>query len=371
VSEPQKVGEVLERIGGRGYISAWARRMQRNHRRNWRLNGLRPKGRGYDWARTLIAEKLLEYVTLHDIESEEAEAAASGAVEVRMAELAAAVGCNERIARREIARLEAHGCLKRIGERDSLGRLKSGRAGTMLHIYRDALTSRVLGRLHRFEGAKTATTAQLALPLKRTVDVPPDIQASIDRMAALAAARAAGDASKKAKTVDNSVHNFFDKNADPSPSHTLLQPSRNTPSALAVASGEGGLRRRETKFAKFVQRPDLKSLQNDWRGCEEADRIATETLSDALRKRLHRHLRLCCWYRGLGITETRRVLGAVGWTASSIGKASKRKYFLHDAIGWVMTQPADKLRDATASWNRMLGRARVGFAREPKSQVKI
>ncbi len=358
------VGKVLEKIEGRGFATRWARRMQKHSRQNWRRNGLRPRGRGYDWARTLIAEKLLELVTLGQLEDgggdaddngsgsdiQQRQAAASGQVELKMAELAAAVGCHVRIAQREVARLESMGCLAR----DKTGRGR-GR-GTVLHIYHKPLAARVLGRLHRFEQAKTGTSPQLSLPLTREVQIPPDIQASIDRMAKIALVR-------RGETVDNSVEKNLAGKGDPSSSHTLLQPSRNTPSALAVASGEGGLRRREIKFAKIVQRPDLKSLELDWRECEFTDKASREMLSEPLRRRLSRHLRLCCWYRGLGLVETRRVMGAVGWTAASIGKASKRKYLLHDAIGWIMASKTDELRTATASWTRTLGRVQSGFGK--------
>ena len=188
-------GKVLEKIQGRGYASKWARRMQRHSRQNWRRNGLRPRGRGYDWARTLIAEKILELAgrggdaneagTTGDVGA----AAARGVVEVKMAELAAAVGCCVRIAFREVARLESMGCLRRQGTGRGRGR------GTVLHVYHEPLAARVLGRLHRFEGAKTGRSPQLALPLKRVVEVPAEIQAVIDRMAKLAAARPAGGAS--------------------------------------------------------------------------------------------------------------------------------------------------------------------------------
>ncbi|MGC2411112.1 MAG: hypothetical protein WA459_00215 [Stellaceae bacterium] len=364
-------GKVLEKIQGRGPISRWARRMQKHSRQNWRRNGLRPRGRGYDWARTLIAEKILELATLSELdgsealatqgELEEKRAAASVAVEVKMAELAAAVGCHVRIARREVARLESMGCLRRAERAGGRGR------ATVLHVYHTALASRVLGRLHRFEGAKTGRGPQLSLPLKRTVEVPAEIQATIDRMAAIAAARGR---SEGAKPVDNSVQKNLVGNSDPSSSHTLHQPRRTSPSALAGASGEGGLRRREIKFAKIVQRPDLQTLHRDWRECDLLDRSSKETLSEPLRRRLNRHLRLCCWYRGLGLVETRRVTGAVGWTAASIGKASKRKYLLIDAIGWVMASKPDALRQATASWTRTLGRVRSGFEHGPGSQVK-
>lgn len=356
-------GKVLEKIQGRGFANAWARRIAKAHRRNWRHSGLRPRGRGYDWARTLIAEKLLELATLGTMEAlDEPEmgqeaTAASVVVEVKMVELAAAVGCHDRIARREVARLESMGCLRRENSRGGRGR------GTVLHIYHKALASRVLGRLHRFDEAKTqGRGGQMPLPLKRVAEIPPDIQAIVERMAKLALER-------KAKTVDKPVQKFFSEKVDPSPSHTLPQPSRNTPSALAVASGEGGLRRSETKFAKFVSRPDLAAIHRDWRECDFIDRSSKEALSEPFRRRLNRHLRLCCWYRGLGLVETRRVMGAVGWTCAGIGKASKRKYLLLDAIGWVMASKPDELRQATASWSRMLGRARAGFERAGR-QVK-
>ena len=372
-------GKVLEKIQGRGFMTRWARRMQKASRRNWRQNGSRPRGRGYDWARTLIAEKLLELATLGELENVDGglpttgDAAASVVVEVKMAELAAAVGCCRRIATLEVARLETMGCLRRENSRGGRGR------GTVLHVYHKPLASRVLGRLHRFEQAKTqGRGGQMPLPLKRVAEIPSDIQATIDRMQKLAAARASasgqggvttgrelppGRPTEKAKTVDKSVQKFLSGKVDPSPSHTLPQPSRNTPSALAVASGEGPLRGSETKLAKIVQRPDLAAIHRDWRECDRTDRASKETLSEPLRRRLNRHLRLCCWYRGLGLVETRRVMGAVGWTCAGIGKASKRKYLILDAIGWVMASKADELRQATASWSRMLGRARAGFER--------
>jgi len=338
--------------GSGAFASRFARRLAKRSRRNWRHNGLRPRGRGYDWARTLIAERILELASLAQLEEDPGADtdAAGAAIAVVMGELAAEVGCHERIAQREVARLESVGCLRR--EIRAGGR---GLRGTVLHVCHAALEARVLARLHRNEEAKTGSAPQLALPLKKPVPVPADIQAIVDRMAKLKAAR---DAQK----------NLVQK-GDPSSPLILPTNPETAPSALPSVASEGALRGRETKISKFAGPPDLKTLGLDWRACQAIDRGAKGMLSEPLRRRLNRHLRLCCWYRGLDKRATRRVTGAVGWTAVAIGKASKRKYFLLDAIGWVMASKPDELREATASWHRMLGRARAGFGRrnEPAS----
>jgi len=92
------VGKVIDRKGmvkaGR-FVSRWARRMARASRMNWRRNDLRPLGRGYDWARTLVAEELLRRCNAADHSS-----APFITLEVKAAELAGAVRCCVRIVRR-------------------------------------------------------------------------------------------------------------------------------------------------------------------------------------------------------------------------------------------------------------------------------
>ena len=363
--------DVFRRIKGgkrpqldRSFAGRFARRLARKQRRNWRENDLRPRGRGYDWARTLIAEELLK------------RAGDSGLIESTIKELCGAIRCSDRIARLEIARLCSidgfgrpaagqEACAMKLPRRSGPG------SGIRLAINRVELARRVIGRLKRASLSVRPRGRQLSLPLEEKVMIPAEIQQTVDRIAALAAARAKTPAigEQRAKIARDPANLASRRIADPFP-HTP-QSQKYTPSEPAVAGLDRSASRPGTEIPRRVpirmERPDRNWLRTDWLEIAELDRSESETLSEKHRRRLMRHLRLACWNRGLDQVRTRHVAGAIGWEAQRMRKATSRKYLIIAGISWVMTSSPAELRGATAHFLGMVKVVReLGSGPDPR-----
>lgn len=350
--------DVVRRVAGgkrpgldRSFAGRFARRLARKQRRNWRENDLRPRGRGYDWARTLVAEELLK------------RAPDSGLVSTTIPELAGVVRCSHRIARIELARLCAidgfgapagaqNACVVKLAARSGRG------GGLTLVVNRPELARRVLGRLKRNSLNLRPRGRQMTLPLEEKPIIPADIQESIDRIARAAAARtrASEQGESMAKRAASPANAASGTKPDPFP-HTP-QSQKYTPSEPARA---GLLRSASPSGVEIPRsvpvprvRPDRKWLRSDWLEIAELDRTEHETLSETQRRRLMRHLRFACWSRGLDLERTRKVAGAIGWEAQRMRKASSRKYLLIDGIRWVLGSTPAELRGATGHFLGMV-----------------
>jgi len=350
--------DVVRRVAGgkrlgldRSFAARFARRLARKQRRNWRENGLRPRGRGYDWARTLVAEELLK------------RGADSGLIRTTIGELAAAVRCSDRVARLEIARLcridgfgrpaePQNACVLRQASRSGPG------GGVVLKVNRDELARRVLGRLKRASLCVRPSGKQLSLPLEEKTVIPAEIQDTIDRIARLAASRrqesAIASSSPPVRPLPADLNSR--RNPDPFPhtpkSRNIHQVS-SPPASLDRSASRPGVKI-ATRGPGLTVRPDKAALRTDWLEIAELDRTESETLSEKHRRRLMRHLRLACWNRGLDQVATRRVAGAIGWEAQRLRKASSRKYLIIDGVRWVLASSPAELRGATAHFLGMV-----------------
>ena len=384
------VGRELEGLRGgrsRGPVARVSRMLLRRQWRNWRHNGGRPRGRGYDWARTLVAEELLAVAqTLgHDGEvrssgrvgrepdgtcthapvspgAVEAWAAAPGKSEwircdLTGVDLKSRVNCDPRSVRREISRLVARGCVRRLDARGGRGK------GLVVEIQPDLLRARVEGRLYRRKDGSTAEQLRFPGPAFQPTIRDPELAAALDSLKATMQKHAAEGRTAGETTVPVARHRFFLSKTDTSPSLSLPQPKALPPSAGEDSGFEkvgfaGG-----NQIANGAPRPTAESLRRHSRFCEALNRKAPQALTESLRRELMRHLRMACWFRGLDPRRTGKICGAAGWTSQSISKASKRKYLLVDATQWVHATPRDRLLKVSNSWVTMLGIAKAGFPR--------
>jgi len=349
---------VVRRVAGgkrpgldRSFAGRFARRLARKQRRNWRENGLRPRGRGYDWARQLIPEELAK------------RADAAGVVHFTSAELAEAIGCAARTVQayvKRLARVDQYGrptsapnaCIRRLEAR-------RGRGGGMVAALNPSAIAELLKWLQTPKSRRFAKASpQLSLPMEETHVIPADIQAIVDRMQQLAAARRGPSPASedRAKRGAAPIQLASRSKSDLFP-HTP-QISEFTPSEPAGAGSNRSASRSGMKIPRSVPalsiRPDRKALRTDWLEIAAIDRSESETLSERHRRRLMRHLRLACWNRGLGQVETRRVVGALGWEAQRLRKATHRKYLLIAGVNWVMTASPAVLRGATGHFLGMV-----------------
>ena len=349
---------VVRRVAGgkrpgldRSFAGRFARRLAKKHRRNWRENGLRPRGRGYDWARQLIPEELLK------------AAAGDGTVTITYAELARRVQCSVRTAMYYVKRLasvdqygrparESNACVRKLARPAGRG------SGIRLALNVTAIAEVLKWLRTRKTRSFAKSSRQLPLFQEKAVEIPAEIQAQIDRLAKLAAARgtirpASEDRAKIAlrpepifsgRKGDLFPHTPTITEITPSESsHELLDRTASPPRVKIANRGPG-----------LSIRPDRKALRDDWLAIAELDRTEREPLSESHRRRLMRHLRLACWNRGLDQARTRHVAGAIGWEAQRMRKASTRKYLIIDGIRWVMASSPAELRGATAHFLGMV-----------------
>jgi hypothetical protein len=367
---------VVRRVAGgkrpgldRSFAGRFARRLARKHRRNWRENNLRPRGRGYDWARQLIPEELARL------------ADGAGFAEISAAELAEKVGCAVRTVRSYVARLcrvNAYGrpasaenaCLAKAPVRRGRG------AALRVKVNFTEIPKLLKWLQMRKEMRFAKPSPQLSLPMEVPAVIPAEIQEIVDRMARLAAARSrirpaseqpAKQAAAPAELADRRKGDLFP--------HTP-QIQERTPSELADASSSRVASRSRANIPRsmpiWTGPPDRKALQTDWIEIAAIDRSEPEPLSERHRRRLMRHLRLACWNRGLDLVQTRRVAGAIGWEAQRLRKASTRKYLIIGGINWVLRASAAELRGAAAHFMGMVKvvRALSGGSDEQPAESK-
>jgi hypothetical protein len=322
----------------RSFAGRFARRIAKKQRRNWRENGLRPRGRGYDWARQLIPEEILK------------AAGADGIVEVSAGELARRVGCAVRTVRyyvRRLASVDQYGrptpsiraCIRLLPAR-------YGRAGGLrIRVNPDEMAG-LLKWLRTPRRARFAQSSrQLPLFQEKPMEIPADIQAQIDRLQAIARARAATHPASeaRAKVAAAPAQPSSRPNGDlfpHTPTITEITPSEPAGAGLIRSASRAGVENSRRVPLPMV-RPDRRWLRQDWLEIREIERSDPEPFSERHRRRLMRHLRLACWARGLDQVETRRVVGAIGWEAQRLRKATTRKYLTIDGIRWVLeTKPA-------------------------------
>ena len=324
-----------------------ARRMLRVQRRNWRQNGLRPRGRGYDWARELIPRELL------------ARAGDDLVARFTVGELARAVKCSERTVftyLRALARVNGDGmrvepmkaCIRKWAAGGGRG------LGSAWYVNVDELEKCLKSLLLRGKRnfAKPSPQMPLFAPPPPTLDK--ETQAIFERLQAKAAARKS-DVERGRSGGENagaSQNRFERRNPDLYP-HTPESEKISSSATLRVV-GSDALRAAGVKSPPPDARPGERPTKADLRG--DRDRIRTlerEVAIEAaehLRRALMRHLRLWCWYRGLTPRQTRRVCGAVGWASQRCSKASKRRYLIWDAIAWVATASERELARSTGHW---------------------
>ena len=321
--------------------------------RNWRHNGGRPRGRGYDWARTLVAEELLAVAQAvpADPSTLWRRADLSGI------DLKSRVNCDPRSVRREISRLVARGCVRRLDARGGRGK------GLVVEIQPDLLRARVEGRLYRRQDGSTAEQLRFPGPAFQPTIRDPELAAALDSLKATMQKHAAEGRTGGETTVPVARLRFFLSKTDTSPSLSLPQPKTLPPSAGEDSGFEkvgfaGG-----NQIANGAPRPTAESLRRHSSFCEALNRAAPQALTEPLRRELMKHLRMACWFRGLDPRRTGKICGAAGWTSQAISKASKRKYLLVDATQWVHATPRDRLLKVSNSWVTMLGIAKAGFPR--------
>jgi len=343
--------DVVRRVAGgkrpaldRSFAGRFARRLAKKHRRNWRENGLRPRGRGYDWARQLIPEEILKAT------------GGDGIAEISGAELARRVGCAVRTVRYYI---------KRLASVDANGRPASGSEacitlatvgqGRGARLRMRVNPSAIAGLLKWLQTRKATRFAnrspQLPLFKGKPMEIPAEIQVQIDRLAALAKQRGAirpqsEERANRSTEVNNS---FFPKKGDLFP-HTPISQKLHQVSS-PPASLDRAAPRSRVEIARRVPpitvRPDRNWLRTDWLEIREIEKSDPEPLSECHRRRLMRHLRFACWSRGLDLARTRHVVGAIGWESQRMRKASSRKYLIIDGVSWVLRCSPAELRGAT------------------------
>jgi hypothetical protein len=335
----------------RSFAGRFARRLAKKQRRNWRENGLRPRGRGYDWARQLIPEEILK------------AAGDNGIAEISAGELARRVGCAVRTVRYYVKRLAAvdqNGrpadpfkcCIRQLAARSGRG------AGLRVAVNVTELAG-LLKWLRTRKAARFAKSSrQLSLFPEKAMEIPAEIQAQIDRLAAAHRARMSERPASeaRAKMQPAAAPAFFSGKGDLFPHTPII--SESTPSELPSGSLDRNAARPRVEVARRDPvpraRPDRKWLRQDWLEIQEIDRSEHEPMSERHRRRLMRHLRFACWSRGLDQARTRHVVGAIGWESQRMRKASSRKYLIIDGVSWVLTCSPAELRGATAHFLGMV-----------------
>jgi len=335
----------------RSFAGRFARRLAKKQRRHWRENGLRPRGRGYDWARQLIPEEILK------------AAGDNGIAEISAGELARRVGCAVRTVRYYVKRLASvdqmgrpatpfKACIRQLAARVGRG------AGLRLAVNVTELAG-LLKWLRTRKAARFAKSSrQLSLFPEKAMEIPAEIQAQIDRLAALAAARSSKrrQSESRAKIAPAPADSFFARKGDLFP-HTPLV-TEITPSELPAGNLDRNASRPGVEIARRDPvprtRPDRKWLRSDWLEIQEIERTDCEPMSERHRRRLMRHLRFACWSRGLDQRATRHVVGAIGWESQRMRKASSRKYLIIDGVSWVLRCSPAELRGATAHFLGMV-----------------
>jgi hypothetical protein len=350
--------DVVRRVAGgkrpaldRSFAGRFARRLAKKHRRNWRENGLRPRGRGYDWARQLIPEELIKAT------------GADGLGELTASELARRVGCAVRTVRYYV---------KRLASVDANGRPASPANAciTLLPVSRGrgfgmrwkVHPTEIAGLLKWLQTRKAARFAkrspQLSLFPEKPMEIPEEIQAQIDRIANLAKQRASirppsEERANRSIGVNNS---FFVGKSDLFPHTPISQKLHQVSSPPASLDRTASPPRVEipSRVPPISVRPDRNWLRTDWLEIREIEKSDPEPLSERHRRRLMRHLRFACWNRGLDQARTRHVVGAIGWEAQRMRKATSRRYLIIDGIAWVMASSPAELRGATGHFLGMV-----------------
>lgn len=190
------------------------------------------------------------------------------------------------------------------------------------------------------------------------MEIPQEIQARIDRIAALAAERRGNLVKGEGTAIKprSQVPAFFSSKGDLFPQTPII--TEISPSERAGARLDRSASRPRANIASHMPekrvRPDRAALRSDWLEIAEIERTEPETLSEKHRRRLMRHLRLACWCRGLDQVATRRVAGAIGWEAQRLRKATTRKYLLIAGIQWVLASSPAILRGSTAHFLGMV-----------------
>ena len=350
--------DVVRRVAGgkrpaldRSFAGRFARRLAKKHRRNWRENGLRPRGRGYDWARQLIPEELLKATGV------------DGLGEITAPELARRVGCAVRTVRYYV---------KRLASVDANGRpaAPAGACIQLLPVSRGrgfgmrwrVHPTEIAGLLKWLQTRKAARFAkrspQLELFKEKPMEIPAEIQAQIDRIAALARSRSferppSEERANRSIGVNNSI---FSRKGDLFPHTPISQKIHQVsspPASLDRTASRAGTEM-PSRVPPITVRPDRNWLRNDWLEIAEIEKSDREPLSERHRRRLMRHLRFACWARGLDQARTRHVVGAIGWEAQRMRKATSRKYLAIDGIRWVMASSSAELRGATGHFLGMV-----------------
>jgi len=350
--------DVVRRVAGgkrpgldRSFAGRFARRLARKHRRNWRENNLRPRGRGYDWARQLIPEELAK------------AADGAGVAEITAAELAAKVGCAVRTVRSYVKRLSQVDAYGRPAAPDKTCiRLLPRKAGRGFGL-RAALNLTEIPKLLKWLQTRkdrrfAKPSPQLSLPMEVTTVIPAEIQEIVDRMARLAAARSRvrPSSEEKANRTAAPTELASRRKGDLFPHTPQIQ--EFTPSEPAGAGSNRFASRSRANISRSVPiwtgPPDRKALKSDWKEIAAIDRSEPETLSERHRRRLMRHLRLACWNRGLDLVRTRRVVGAIGWEAQRLRKSTSRKYLIIAGVDWVLAASSAELRGASGHFMGMV-----------------
>lgn len=356
------VGEIIGRELGRlrsgqsrGPVARASRVLLRRQWRNWRHNGGRPRGRGYDWARTLVAEELLAVA-----QSVPAEPSTLWRrVDLKGIDLKTRIRCGARSVRREISRLVDRGCVRRLDARGGRGK------GLIVEIQPDLLRARVEGRLYRRRDGSSAVQLRFPGPGFAGPIKDPALAGALDSLKQAMEKAAAEGRTPSESDRPEPVRLLLARKTDTSPSLSLPQPKTLTPSAGLASGSEkvgfaGG-----SQIANRTPKPTAEALRLHSRLCAALDRTSISPLTEPLRRELMRHIRLACWFRGLDPRRTAKICGAAGWTSQAIGKASKRKYLLIDAANWVHAQPRDRLLKVSGSWVTMVAIAKAGFPRRP------
>jgi hypothetical protein len=350
--------DVVRRVAGgkrpaldRSFAGRFARRLAKKHRRNWRENGLRPRGRGYDWARQLIPEEIVKAT------------GPDGLGELTAAELARRVGCAVRTVRyyvKRLASVDANG--RPAAPANACITLLPVSCGRGFGMRWKIHPTEIAGLLKWLQTRKQARFAkrspQLELFKEKPMEIPAEIQTQIDRIANLARQNA-GTRPPSVEKANRSVglnNSFISQKGDLFP-HTPISQKDHLVSS-PPASLDRAAPRSRAEIARRVPpvtvRPDRNWLRTDWLEIREIEKSDPEPLSERHRRRLMRHLRFACWNRGLDQARTRHVVGAIGWEAQRMRKATSRRYLIIDGIQWVMASSPAELRGATGHFLGMV-----------------
>lgn len=344
-------GRVLGRLSrGRSYrinrsaAGRLARRVLKIQRRNWRINGTRPRGRGYDWARQLIPEELLKCTN------------DSGEVTLTVSSLAARVRCSRRTVQiylRALSRCDGSG--KPAQGTSACIRLLARRAGRGFGLCL-AINAGELQRLIKYNLARGARRGSRPSPQRELFKMQEpkldsETQAILDRIQAKARerSRSGTDGVEKANRPAPGDRSFFRGIGDLSPHSPLSQKIPLNASLRSVPSDALRAARVKNSAGRWVlaRPPTRQELSAERDLLRQVEQQSATGWDENIRRQLMRLIRLWCWARGLDQVRTRRVTGAVGWEAQRIGKGLKRKYFLWDCVAWVARSKPAELKRAT------------------------